>query len=123
MLHRLDGYIEKIKTKYQKGEARKRSKEYLKAANRAAYMKNKGLDLTGPEEYPQLRVRKLQRGLDSKATGPVYVRIRYVRYADDFIIGIQGPFTLAKEIKEQVGQFLQETLKLELSAVDTAITK
>lgn len=121
VLHKLDLYLEELKAEYQKGETRKRSKEYLRAANRAAYMRNKNLHLTNPEEY--LRVCKLQRSLDSKDTSSEYVRIRYVRYADDFIIGIQGPLSLAKEIKERVGQFLSETLKLELSTGKTTITK
>lgn len=84
-------------------------------------MRSKGLHITNPEEYSE--VRKLQRSLDSKTTGRDYVRIRYVRYADDFIIGIQGPHSLAEQIKTEVGTFLKETLKLELSPDKTTITK
>jgi group II intron reverse transcriptase/maturase len=121
VLHGLDVYMEELKTEHQNGSTRKRSKEYLRAANRAAYMRSKNLHRTNPEEY--LGVCKLQRILDSKETSSDYVRTRYVRYADDFIIGIQGPFSLAKQVKERVSQFLNKTLRLELSTEKTTITK
>nr|WPV76567.1 RT-like putative protein [Naviculales sp.] len=39
------------------------------------------------------------------------IKIRYARYADDWIIGIRGPKGLAKQIKEDVDGFLQTHLK------------
>ena len=38
------------------------------------------------------------------------------RYADDILLGFAGPKAEAEEIKRRLGQFLQEDLKLELSA-------
>ncbi|MCE2434137.1 MAG: hypothetical protein J4F29_14650 [Candidatus Latescibacteria bacterium] len=49
-------------------------------------------------------------------------RIRYIRYADDFLIGFTGRKAEAKEIKQCLKEFLHETLKLELSEDKTAIT-
>ncbi|HEX2912227.1 MAG TPA: group II intron reverse transcriptase/maturase [Chloroflexia bacterium] len=53
---------------------------------------------------------------------PNYKRLRYCRYADDFILGLVGTFQDAQAIKQKVGQFLQDNLKLELSDHKTLIT-
>ncbi|HYU75113.1 MAG TPA: group II intron reverse transcriptase/maturase, partial [Ktedonobacteraceae bacterium] len=53
---------------------------------------------------------------------PEYRRLRYVRYADDFLLGFIGPRTEAEEIKEQLTVFLHDELKLELSKAKTLIT-
>ncbi len=48
--------------------------------------------------------------------------LRYVRYADDILLGFAGPKAEAEEIKRRLAQFLQEDLKLELSETKTLIT-
>jgi Type II intron maturase len=53
---------------------------------------------------------------------PGYRRLRYVRYADDWLLGLSGPRHEAEEIKRQIGLFLREHLKLELSETKTLIT-
>lgn len=49
-------------------------------------------------------------------------RISYVRYADDFIIGVIGDLEFATKIKENAKQFLANNLKLELNEEKTKIT-
>lgn len=51
-----------------------------------------------------------------------YKRLVYVRYADDFLIGVIGSKEDAKQVKASVGQFIQEQLHLELSQEKTLIT-
>jgi len=53
---------------------------------------------------------------------PEYRRLRYIRYADDFLLGFAGPKTEAEEIKEKITTFLGTELKLTLSAEKTLIT-
>jgi hypothetical protein len=53
---------------------------------------------------------------------PDYRRLKYVRYADDFVLGFVGPRSEAEEIKQQLRRFLREELKLELSEEKTLIT-
>lgn len=48
--------------------------------------------------------------------------IHYVRYADDWLIGVSGPKSLAMEIRDQVKEFLSKELKLELNMDKTKIT-
>src|SRR5258708_19066928 len=54
---------------------------------------------------------------------PNFVRVKYLRYADVWLIGVPGPHQLAEEIKERIGQFLKSRLSLSLSAEKTRITK
>ena len=53
---------------------------------------------------------------------PGYRRLRYVRYADDILLGFAGPKAEAEEIKRRLAQFLHDDLKLELSETKTLIT-
>lgn len=53
---------------------------------------------------------------------PNFVRIKYVRYADDWLIGVIGSHELAEEIKDRVGKFLKDKLALTLSQEKTKIT-
>ena len=45
-----------------------------------------------------------------------------MRYADDWLLGFSGPRSEAEVIKRQVGTFLRDSLKLELSERKTLIT-
>jgi hypothetical protein len=53
---------------------------------------------------------------------PDYRRLRYCRYADDWLLGFTGPRREAEQIKDEVGRFLREELTLELSPAKTLIT-
>jgi hypothetical protein len=48
-------------------------------------------------------------------------RLKYCRYADDFILGFTGPRSEAEEIKAKIGVFLK-SIKLSLSEEKTLIT-
>ena len=68
-------------------------------------------------------LRKQQRSLPVlDPSDPGYRRLRYVRYADDILLGFTGPKAEAEEIKRRLAQFLREDLKLELSETKTLIT-
>ena len=51
-----------------------------------------------------------------------YKRLKYVRYADDFLIGVIGSKEYSQRIKEDIKNFLESELKLELSDDKTLIT-
>jgi hypothetical protein len=53
---------------------------------------------------------------------PHFRRLKYVRYADDFLLGFIGPKSEAELIKSCIGRFLRDELKLELSPEKTLIT-
>ncbi|MEV6350213.1 hypothetical protein [Actinoplanes sp. NPDC051851] len=69
------------------------------------------------------KLRQQMRSLPSAdPNDPGYRRLRYVRYADDHLLGFAGPKHEAEEIKQRLTRFLREDLKLELSAGKTLIT-
>jgi retron-type reverse transcriptase len=102
-LHELDEYVKQLQAEYERGKERKHNPEYVALQNRRLRLAKEGK--TGSKEYKALTraMRKLPSG-DPKDEG--FVRLKYVRYADDWIIGIIGPQALAEEIKEKIGQFL-----------------
>lgn len=53
---------------------------------------------------------------------PNFVRIYYVRYADDFVVSVTGPYKLALEVKNKIANFLKEKLNLILSDEKTKVT-
>lgn len=68
-------------------------------------------------------IKKTQKSLPSyEQIDQDYRRMKYVRYADDFLIGIIGTKEDAEKIKNNLTEFLQEQLQLELSQEKTLIT-
>jgi group II intron reverse transcriptase/maturase len=53
---------------------------------------------------------------------PAYARLRYARYADDFLLGFIGTKNEALAIKSEVRDWLRDNLKLELSDAKTLVT-
>jgi group II intron reverse transcriptase/maturase len=114
-LDRLDKYVEKLIASYNKGKKRKASLAYKAITMRILNRKAKGIKVH--------ELVKQRRTMTSKMPDdPDFRRLNYVRYADDFLIGVTGPKAEAQEIKEQIGQFLRENLKLEMSDEKTLIT-
>jgi hypothetical protein len=66
--------------------------------------------------------KEFQQLPSSDPYDPDYRRLRYVRYADDFVLGFIGPKAEAGQIKESLETFLRDSLKLELSQEKTLIT-
>ncbi len=117
-LDKLDKFVETVLIpEYTKGTKRKANKAYEKLMHRASY-----LSRTGRQREAQV-VRKQAQKLPSQVPDdPDYRRLRYCRYADDFLLGFVGPKQEAEAIKERLRTFLHEELKLELSEAKTLIT-
>jgi len=117
MLHELDCFVEDIIIpQYSKNKRRKQNQAYTKLA----YLRQKARQSNDVELYK--RLTKAQRTISSVDTDdPNYRRLRYVRYADDFLLGFIGPKSEAITIKEQISCFLQG-ISLEMSEEKTFIT-
>jgi group II intron reverse transcriptase/maturase len=105
-LSKLDKYIETtLIPTYTRGTKRRLNRQYLNLYNKAA------------------QVRKQQQKLPSvDPTDPGYRRLKYVRYADDWLLGFIGPKGEAEEIKRSSNVFLRDDLKLERCEEKTLIT-
>ncbi|MDV3154204.1 MAG: group II intron reverse transcriptase/maturase, partial [Pigeon pea little leaf phytoplasma] len=62
-------------------------------------------------------------GIDSSINLNPKPRVEYIRYADDFIIGIKGEYNQAERIKDQVTQWLTQDLNLTVSKDKSKIVK
>lgn len=81
------------------------------------------LEREGLKKEEANKLRKQRRRLPSKdPNDPDYRRLRYVRYADDWLLGFNGPRAQAEEIKARLKEFLRDNLKLTLSEEKTLIT-
>jgi Retron-type reverse transcriptase len=68
-------------------------------------------------------LNKQRQSMPSKDTNdPAFRRLYYIRYADDWLLGISGPKHDAVKVKEQIKTFLASELKLTLSEEKTLIT-
>jgi group II intron reverse transcriptase/maturase len=117
-LDALDKFVETVLLpQYNRGTARRLNSTYNKVSGRAKYLAK-----TGRKEEAA-RLRKLRRTLSSiDPHDPGYRRLRFLRYADDWLLGFCGPRAEAEAIKCQLKDFLREHLKLELSDEKTLIT-
>lgn len=117
-LDKLDKFVEQtLLPEFNRGELRRHNQAY-----RNLYKMAKRRELSGDMDgYRECMRRKGQ--LPSKdPNDPNYRRLRYVRYADDFLLGFAGPKGEAEDIKERLRKFLFETMKLTLSPEKTLIT-
>lgn len=123
--------MEGYKKEFDKGTGRKRNNEYSRKQSYRQRCKAKirkewdGYSDTENQEAVR-QLAELKRAFQKISMGdPMdtgYKRIQYVRYADDFLIGVIGSKEDAEKIKYDIGRFFEETLKLELSAEKTLIT-
>ena len=117
-LDRLDKFVETVLMPgYTRGVLRRPNPEYSRVSSALHRARKRG-------DHAAVRaLRKQQRSLPTRdPCDPGYRRLRYVRYADDILLGFAGPKAEAEEIKRRLAQFLQEDLKLELSEKKTLIT-
>ena len=117
-LHELDAYIEEVLIpQYTRGKKRADNREYGNLAYAIKCARNTG---------DQKRVQELElqrRKLPSQDVhDPNFRRLKYIRYADDFILSFIGTKSEAEEIKAAISTFLKEKLHLEMSASKTLIT-
>jgi group II intron reverse transcriptase/maturase len=118
LLDKLDKYVETVLIpQYSKGIKRRANPEYARLMNDSHYQRKRG----NTERAEELR-RQAQAMPSLDVNDPNYRRLKYVRYADDFLLGLNGPRSEAEEIKQRLRDFLREELKLELSEEKTLIT-
>ena len=117
-LDRLDKYVETMLIPaHTRGQARRRNEQWQALTSQIRTHRRRGRH----NEAAMLHKERLQVP-SSDPFDPGYRRLRYVRYADDFVLGFSGPKAEAGQIKESLETFLSDSLKLELSREKTLIT-
>ena len=123
-LHELDTFINEQEKEFTKGKKRKTTPEYHRLSDQMYRIRRK-ISQVGrtPDLVEKLKVLdRAQKTLPSKDSHDEgYKRLRYSRYADDFVVGIIGTEDDAKEIMEMIKTFIGEKLKLQVSKDKTGI--
>jgi group II intron reverse transcriptase/maturase len=115
-LHQLDIFVDKLRVDFDKGNRARNTKEYdhhrylMKKAKKANDL------ITLQETYKESRKYAVMDFSD-----PKYKRLKYVRYADDWIIGVRGSLVETQEILSKVKIFCDE-IGLTINQEKTKIT-
>lgn len=115
-LNQLDRFMSRLQRRIERGVKRKQNPKYTQAF----YLMNKAKrDGTSVAAYRRIS-REVPYGV---AADPNFARLKYVRYADDFLVGVIGSYELTCRVKELVNQFLRNRLSLRLNELKTLITR
>lgn len=134
-LHELDTFMEDMICQFNKGERRKDNPDYKKLCRqmiiinrelrelRQKFKEGKPLNDARKEILRERReIQKKMRVINSRLhVDSEYRRLRYVRYADDFIIGVIGTRKEAESVMLQVKEYINNVLLLEVSEEKTCI--
>lgn len=123
-LNELDRHVMKIKKEFDVATKARYTPEYTKLVGLRQRLHNKIKNSNGIEreklieEYKSATAQMLKlpaKQCDDK-------KIKYVRYADDFLIAVNGNRQDCEKIKQELIEFISTTLKMELSQEKTLIT-
>lgn len=123
-LNELDRHVMKIKKEFDVAIKAHYTPEYTKLVGLRKRLHNKIKNSNGIEreklieEYKSATAQMLKlpaKQCDDK-------KIKYVRYADDFLIAVNGNLQDCEKIKQELTEFISTTLKMELSQEKTLIT-
>lgn len=127
-LDKLDKYIKEYIAKFDNGKKRKFSRKSMDFSNARKRTVRSLKSVKDEKQKAQLilELKAIEQGRAKYPNGEEmdadYRRMKYARYADDFLVGIIGSKQDAQQIKENIKNFLADKLALELSDEKTLIT-
>lgn len=120
-LDKFDKYIKEYTEKFNKGKRRKENPIAKQLGQKKYYLTTK-LKQAKNETERRLLLKQIGEVVKERLKYPAgdemdadMKRLKYVRYADDFLIGVIGSKEDCIKIKEDIKQFMADKLKLELS--------
>lgn len=123
-LHELDKFVMKLKVDFDVYEEKNYTPEYRALLSKQTVARRHINESSGEERQRWIdehkRIHKLV--LKTPAKSQTDKKIKYIRYADDFLIGVNGSRKDCVEIKRKLTEFIGQTLKMELSNEKTLIT-
>jgi nicotine oxidoreductase len=118
-LHELDEFVEGLRMRHETGRRKQRNLAYQRLSRQKSRMVKRGDTKTQGFQ----RISQMMRKLPTlRVDDPGFIRIKYLRYADDWIVGIWGSHALAEQVKQEIRTFLRDQLQLTLSEEKTRIT-
>jgi RNA-directed DNA polymerase len=124
-LHELDLFMKDMKERFEKGKKRKKNLIYNRYTNTIKRLRKEIDDLKGKEgkeetlQALQQEIRRIDQLRKQLPSGDPfdteYKRLYFCRYADDFIVGIIGSHQDAERVRQEMRNFIEETLKLTIA--------
>ncbi len=126
-IDKFDRFVEDVIKNKEVGKRRSVNPEYKRQTDRISRTNKKISECedearrrTLIKEYKRLKIES--RDISSgRRNDTNFIRVKYCRYADDWVIGINGPLNLAEEIKCECAEYLKKSLELKLSWEKTHI--
>lgn len=124
--HELDEFIQKIMINTSTPKSDLKSSAYKSLEHQISKI-NKEMKSHEQHSYARQELAKKLKALRTKrletpSLKDKAIRIEYVRYADDWMIGVAGDKDLVIKIKNDVDYFMKNTLEQRLSPTKTMIT-
>lgn len=123
-LHELDKFVMKLKSEFDTPGVGQITPEYRELHNEIKRLSHRLTKVTGEEREMVLAEYKSKRQklMTIPCTAQTDKKLKYVRYADDFLIAVKGNREDCQWIKSKLAEFIGDTLKMELSEDKTLIT-
>lgn len=123
-LHELDKFVMKLKSEFDTPGVGQITPEYRELHNEIKRLSHRLTKVTGEEREMALAEYKPKRQklMTIPCTAQNDKKLKYVRYADDFLIAVKGNREDCQWIKSKLAEFIGDTLKMELSEDKTLIT-
>jgi group II intron reverse transcriptase/maturase len=116
-LHEFDKYMMALTKEYSLGARKRANPIYQKLATRRRQATKHKKFQEAKELLKQMQTLHSVDSMDKD-----FIRMKYCRFADDFLVCVIGSRTLALEIKSKITCFMKQTLKLELNQEKTSVT-
>lgn len=120
-LHQLDEYILSLKSEFDSNiksrSGYNRNRDYRKTEYELSRGKKRGAD-----KNILRSISSRLRNTPTRIKSEVDNKIVYVRYADDWIVAVNGSYRQALEIKSKITKYCQEVLNINISENKTKIT-
>lgn len=123
-LHELDKFVMKLKSEFDTPGVGQITPEYRELHNEIKRLSHRLTKVRGEEREMVLAEYKSKRQklMTIPCTAQTDKKLKYVRYADDFLIAVKGNREDCQWIKSKLAEFIGDTLKMELSEDKTLIT-
>lgn len=123
-LHELDKFVMKLKSEFDTPEVGQITPEYRELHNEIKRLSHRLTRVEGEERKLVLAEYKPKRQklMSIPCTAQTDKKLKYVRYADDFLIAVKGSREDCQWIKSKLAEFIGDALKMELSEDKTLIT-
>ena len=116
-LHELDKFVVGLKEEFDKGQKPMLNPKYVRLMSAAKRLKRRG-------KFRECRslLSEAKKHSSINLFDPNYRRLCYVRYADDWVVGVRGSCSETQDIKKKIQDYCLETLKLRVSDEETRVT-